>query len=64
MYVHPMVRDSMIVWNAYHVLALPAGCWLCSGSPHGVDQWVGQVYGERYHVSRRKYWLLSSALRC
>ncbi|KAI5462349.1 hypothetical protein BGZ63DRAFT_383591 [Mariannaea sp. PMI_226] len=52
MYVHPMVRDSMIVWNFYHVVALPAGTWLNSGSPHGVDQWVGQIYGERFDVSR------------
>ncbi|KFA75865.1 hypothetical protein S40288_01928 [Stachybotrys chartarum IBT 40288] len=52
MYVHPMVRDSMLIWNYYNFLALPAGCWICGGSPHGVDQWVGQVYGERFHVSR------------
>ncbi|KAH7155181.1 hypothetical protein B0J13DRAFT_219844 [Dactylonectria estremocensis] len=52
MYVHPLVRDSMKIWDFYHFVALPAGCWLCGGSPHGVDQFVGQVYGERFHVSR------------
>jgi len=52
MYVHPMVRDSMIIWDYYHFVALTAGCWLCGGSQHGVDQWVGQVYGDRFHSSR------------
>ncbi|KAK5995551.1 Monooxygenase ptmN [Cladobotryum mycophilum] len=52
MYVHPLVRDSMIVWNFYHFVALPAGCWLCGGSPYGVDQFVGQIYSERFHASR------------
>ncbi|PON30374.1 hypothetical protein TGAM01_v200814 [Trichoderma gamsii] len=52
MYVHPMVRDSMIIWNYYHFVALPAGCWLCGGSPYGVDQFVGQIYSERFHASR------------
>lgn len=54
MYVHPMVRDTMIVWDYYHFVALPAGCWLCGGSPYGVDQWVGQVFSERFHSSRCK----------
>ena len=54
MYVHPMVRDSMIIWDYYHFVALTAGCWLCGGSKHGVDQWVGQVYGDRFHSSRCK----------
>ncbi|KAH7124716.1 hypothetical protein EDB81DRAFT_212400 [Dactylonectria macrodidyma] len=52
MYVHPMVRDTMIVWNYYHFLALPAGCWICGGSGYGVDQHVGQVFSERFHASR------------
>ncbi|KAL7797308.1 FAD/NAD(P)-binding domain-containing protein [Trichoderma ceciliae] len=52
MYVHPLVRDSMIIWNFYHFIALPAGCWLCGGSPYGVDQFVGQIYSERFHASR------------
>ncbi|KAI1050885.1 hypothetical protein LB507_009255 [Fusarium sp. FIESC RH6] len=52
MYVHPMVRDTMIVWDYYHFLALPAGCWICGGSEHGVDQWVGQVFSDRFHASR------------
>jgi len=52
MYVHPMVRDSMIVWDYYHFVALTAGCWLCGGSQHGVDQYVGQIYSERFHCSR------------
>ncbi|KAM0301579.1 hypothetical protein HYE67_006597 [Fusarium culmorum] len=52
MYVHPMVRDTMIVWDYYHFLALPAGCWICGGSEYGVDQWVGQIFSERFHASR------------
>ncbi|KAH6996922.1 hypothetical protein EDB80DRAFT_137053 [Ilyonectria destructans] len=52
MYVHPMARDSMLIWDFYHFVALPAGCWLCGGSPYGVDQFVGQVFGERFHVSK------------
>lgn len=42
----------MIIWNYYHFVALPAGCWLCGGSPYGVDQFVGQIYSERFHASR------------
>ncbi|KAM0262438.1 hypothetical protein ACHAQJ_001691 [Trichoderma viride] len=52
MYVHPLVRDSMIIWNYYHFVALPAGCWLCGGSPYGVDQFIGQIYSQRFHASR------------
>ena len=54
MYVHPMVRDSMRIWDYYHFVALPAGSWLCGGSPHGLNQWVGIVQGEKFHASRRK----------
>lgn len=54
MYVHPLVRDSFMVWNAYHVMSLPVACWLCGGSPYGVDHHVGQVFGERFDVSRCK----------
>ncbi|CAM1504267.1 Fc.00g018580.m01.CDS01 [Cosmosporella sp. VM-42] len=52
MYVHPLVRDSMLIWDYYHFVALPAGCWLCGGSPYGVDQFVGQIFSERFHASR------------
>ena len=55
MYVHPIVRDSMIVWNYYHALALPLGTWLGSGSKYGIDMHVGQVWGERFHISRCKW---------
>ena len=54
MYVHPMVRDSMIVWNFYHWVAIPFGCWLTTGTPRGMDQWVGQVPDNRFHASKRK----------
>lgn len=54
MYVHPIVRDSMIIWNYYHYLALPIGSWLCSGSASGTDQWVAEVPAERFHISRRE----------
>ncbi|KAM5349796.1 hypothetical protein ACJ41O_006301 [Fusarium nematophilum] len=52
MYVHPIVRDSMIVWNYYHALGLPIGTWLGGGSRFGLDMHVGQVLGERFHISR------------
>lgn len=52
MYVHPIVRDSMHIWNYYHFQALPAGCWICSGTPRGTDQWVGEILSDRFHVSR------------
>ncbi|KAH8658583.1 hypothetical protein BGZ61DRAFT_404172 [Ilyonectria robusta] len=52
MYVHPIVRDSMIVWNYYHTLALPIATWVGSGSKYGIDMHVGQVWGERFHISR------------
>lgn len=54
MYVHPLVRDSLMIWNYYHFVALPAGCWLCGGSEYGVDQFVGQIYSDRFHASRSK----------
>jgi dimethylaniline monooxygenase (N-oxide forming) len=50
----------MIIWNFYHFVALPAGCWLCGGSPYGVDQFVGQIYSERFHASRGMKHTLSS----
>ncbi|KAK0384465.1 hypothetical protein NLU13_8551 [Sarocladium strictum] len=52
MYVHPMVRDSMAVWNFYHFLAIPFGCWLTTGTSRGMDQWVGQVPDSRFHASK------------
>jgi hypothetical protein len=33
---------------------LPLGTWLGSGSKYGIDMHVGQVWGERFHISRRK----------
>jgi dimethylaniline monooxygenase (N-oxide forming) len=54
MYVHPMVRDSMIIWDYYHFVSLPLGCWLSTGSLRGVDQWVGEVSDQRFHASRCK----------
>ncbi|KAF4469344.1 hypothetical protein FALBO_3758 [Fusarium albosuccineum] len=52
MYVHPIVRDSMIIWNYYHALGLPIGTWLGSGTKEGLDMFIGQVFGERFHISR------------
>ncbi|KAJ4862012.1 flavin-binding monooxygenase-like domain-containing protein [Trichoderma breve] len=52
MYVHPIVRDSMIVWNFYHFVGISAGGWLCGDSIYGIDQFVGQIYSERFHASR------------
>lgn len=52
MYVHPIVRDSMIVWNFYHFVGISAGGWLCGDSIYGIDQFIGQIYSERFHASR------------
>ena len=53
MYVHPIVRDSMMIWDFYTYGILPFGSWLVSGTTNGVDMWVGQVMGERANFSRR-----------
>ena len=62
MYVHPVVRDSMIILNFYHWIAVPFGCWLSTGTPRGMDQWVGQVPDSRFHASKRTYTALHSHL--
>lgn len=51
MYVHPMVRDSMFIWNHYKMIAID-GSWIVSGSNKGVDQYVGHVSEHRRHPSR------------
>ena len=52
MYVHPLIRDSMLIWDYYHFLALPGACWLTTGSKYGVDMHAGQIFSERFHASR------------
>ncbi|KAJ2904126.1 hypothetical protein MKZ38_008844 [Zalerion maritima] len=51
MYVHPMVRDSMLVWDHYKLIALD-GSWLVAGNGLGYDQWVGALPDERRHPSK------------
>lgn len=51
-YVHPIVRDSMVVWDNYDAVAVGSG-WISTGSTLGFDQFVGGVPPEKLHASRR-----------
>ncbi|KAL2754064.1 hypothetical protein ACRALDRAFT_1032042 [Sodiomyces alcalophilus JCM 7366] len=51
MYVHPIVRDSMIVWDHYDKVAV-GSAWVSTGAPHGFDQFIGAVPPEKFHASR------------
>ncbi|ROT41045.1 dimethylaniline monooxygenase [Sodiomyces alkalinus F11] len=51
MYVHPIVRDSMIVWDHYDKVAV-GSAWISTGAPHGFDQFIGAVPPEKFHASR------------
>ena len=51
MYLHPLVRDTLWTWNVYD-WGIKASNWLISGTKHGVDQWVGGISKERFHVSK------------
>jgi dimethylaniline monooxygenase (N-oxide forming) len=53
MYVHPLVRDSMIIWDSYNFIALDSA-WYATGSIFGFDQFVGGVSLDRLHVSKGK----------
>ncbi|KAM0270458.1 hypothetical protein ACHAQH_009399 [Verticillium albo-atrum] len=50
-YVHPVARDSMIVWNHYDSVAVGSS-WVSTGTVLGFDQFVGSVAPERLHASR------------
>lgn len=51
MYLHPLIRDTLWTWNVYD-WGIKASNWLISGTKHGVDQWVGGISKERFHVSK------------
>ncbi|KAK3694510.1 hypothetical protein B0T22DRAFT_416637 [Podospora appendiculata] len=51
MYLHPLIRDNLFTWNVYD-WGIKVSNWLVSGTYHGVDQWVGGISKERFHVSK------------
>jgi dimethylaniline monooxygenase (N-oxide forming) len=51
MYVHPAVRNTMIVWEQYNTAALK-GAWLASGSEGGWDQHVAGLPAEKNHLAK------------
>ncbi|KAK3939722.1 hypothetical protein QBC46DRAFT_387095 [Diplogelasinospora grovesii] len=50
-YVHPRLRDHMILWE-YYDFFIKSTLWLVSGTKHGLGQWVGGISDERYHASK------------
>ncbi|KAM4066310.1 DDE superfamily endonuclease [Hirsutella rhossiliensis] len=50
-YVHPILRNSMLLWEYYHYY-IKTLLWLSSGTTTGMDQWVGAISPERHHPSR------------
>lgn len=53
-YVHPILRNSMLLWDYYHYY-IKSLLWLSSGSTMGMDQWVGEISAERHHPSKSEY---------
>ena len=53
MYVHPMIRDGMFVWNHYQLVALD-GAWVAAGTREGFDQYIGELPKEKRHTSKSK----------
>ncbi|KAI1388113.1 FAD/NAD(P)-binding domain-containing protein [Hypoxylon trugodes] len=51
MYLHPLIRDTLFTWNVYD-WGVKTSNWLVSGTTAGIDQWVGKISKERYHVSK------------
>ncbi|KAH9907717.1 FAD/NAD(P)-binding domain-containing protein [Xylariomycetidae sp. FL2044] len=51
MYLHPLIRDTLMTWNVYD-WGVKASNWLVSGTKDGIDQWVGGISKERFHVSK------------
>lgn len=50
-YVHPALRNHMILWN-YYDYYIKVLLWLCSGTSAGMDQWIGEISRERHHPSK------------
>jgi dimethylaniline monooxygenase (N-oxide forming) len=59
MYVHPLARDSMIIWEHYNLVALKS-IWVVTGSPWGADQFIGGILDSRLHVSKGKWGISDS----
>lgn len=53
MYVHPIMRRSIIPWRYYDAFC-KCTLWLVSGTKHGIDQWVGGLSDEKLHTSESK----------
>ncbi|KAK5994501.1 Monooxygenase ptmN [Cladobotryum mycophilum] len=49
-YVHPLLRDHIILWD-YYKWYIKAFLWLSAGTTYGLDQWVGEFRGVRDHPS-------------
>lgn len=64
MYVHPLMRDTMFLWNYYDVV-IKVALWLITGTYHGYDQWIAGISPQRYHASKGILpvpWLRSATL--
>ncbi|KXX82665.1 hypothetical protein MMYC01_201098 [Madurella mycetomatis] len=51
MYVHPLIRDSMLIWKHYDLSAIQ-GAWAATGSPYDFAQHVGGKDDEINHTWR------------
>ncbi|KAH7112383.1 dimethylaniline monooxygenase [Dactylonectria macrodidyma] len=50
-YVHPLLRNSMILWD-YYSWYIKVLLWLSSGTTAGMDQWIGEISRKRHHPSK------------
>ncbi|KAG8666648.1 hypothetical protein FPOAC2_11764 [Fusarium poae] len=50
-YVHPVLRNSMILWDYYNYY-IKSLLWICSGTTFGMDQWIGEISKTRHHPSK------------
>ncbi|KAM0360410.1 hypothetical protein ACHAP4_002487 [Fusarium culmorum] len=56
-YVHPVLRNSMILWDYYYYY-IKSLFWVSSGTTFGMDQWIGEISKSRHHPSKSpKLWL-------
>ncbi|KAM0395488.1 hypothetical protein ACHAQC_005344 [Fusarium culmorum] len=56
-YVHPVLRNSMILWD-YYCYYIKSLFWVSSGTTFGMDQWIGEISKSRHHPSKSpKLWL-------
>ncbi|KAF0636127.1 hypothetical protein FPSE5266_07912 [Fusarium pseudograminearum] len=50
-YVHPALRNSMILWDYYNYY-IKSLLWVSSGTTFGMDQWIGEISKARHHPSK------------